>query len=40
MGVLIKPEDRILISVIELESGHHKSWVDKTINSINRRVPQ
>ena len=31
MGTLILPDEKTVLSSIQLESGHHKVWVDKAI---------
>lgn len=37
-GIMINPNDRTLVSVITLESGHIVFYKDKTINNLYKRV--
>jgi hypothetical protein len=39
MGVFLKPSNNVFISVIQLESGINKIWVDRVLNSIIHRIP-
>jgi hypothetical protein len=38
MGIVIIPGNRKIISVVEMESGHHKIWIDKTLNDLIQRA--
>ena len=39
MGFFLKPYNNIFISVIQLDSGNQKIWVDKVMNGIIKRIP-
>jgi len=38
MGILIAPSQEIKLSMIQLASGNHKIWMDKSMNSILKRI--
>jgi hypothetical protein len=40
MGMVIKPSDRVCISVLQLESGNYKIWIDKVMDRIIKRIPE
>jgi len=39
MGIFLKPSNNVYMSVIQLESGNNKIWVDKVMNNIIQRIP-
>jgi len=39
-GTLIIPEERFNLSVVEMESGSLKMWLDKSINGLLNRIPE
>ena len=39
MGVLIKPSDYTFVSILTLESGNQRMWVDKSFNALFHRIP-
>jgi len=39
MGIFLKPSNNVYMSVIQLESGSNKIWVDKVMNNIIQRIP-
>jgi hypothetical protein len=39
MGIFLKPSNNVYISIMQLESGSNKIWVDKVLNGIIQRIP-
>ncbi len=40
MGIVIKPSNCACISVLQLESGNYKIWIDKVMDHIIKRIPE
>jgi|GEM_PF-4700992 len=40
MGLLIIPSGKVKLSVMQFVSGNRKVWMDKSMKSILRRIPE